>query len=281
MGTNSLNLVKINRRINTINNMVDANERVNACRELFVEVLKGNELYVIATPETTKEQWDSNKIKPYIAQAGQGEMYFMRIFSDKDVAIRAARRIESMLEDGTEMVVKISVEQLVSIVKDYFILGIDGVLLNDGEDWITLNCEAFLHAAFVEVLNIPSHYDVNFVNTIKSIYDIEKNRVRIVAPFKAYDDITEEDVLNGKAELYSFGKELLLVEYYDKYKVENIFKEKVYWLDLSIEKYCKVVKLAQEAGLENIKIAYRNKQGNGSPENILGLLKAIGLDKAQ
>lgn len=279
MGTNSLNLVKINRRVSTINNLADANERIKACRELFIEVLKYNDLYVVATPETTKEQWESDKIKPYIAQAGQGDLYFMRIFSDKDVAKRAARRIESILEDGTEMIVKISTEQLVSVVKDYFILGVDGVLLNDGEDWITLNCEAFLHAAFVEVLNIPNNYDVNFVNTVKSIYDIANNRVRIVAPFKYYDDISEEDILNGKAELYAFGKELLLLEYYDKYKVENIFKEKVYWLDLSMDKYCKVMNLAKEAGLENIKVAYRNKEGNGSPENILGLLKATGLDR--
>ena len=279
MGTRSLNLVKIGRRINDINKITDQNEKITLCRNLFIDVLKNEELYLIATPETTREQWDNNMIKPYIAQAGQGEMFFMRIFSDKDLAIKAAKRIDSVLEDGTVMIIKVSKEQLISLVKDYFILGVDGVLLNDGADWITLNSELFLHLAFCDVLNILDHYDIDFVNFVKAIYDIARNRVRIVAPFKAYDGITEEDVLNGKAELYNFDKEILLIEYYDKYMVEEVFKEKVYWLDLSIDKFVKFIEMAKDKGLENIKIAYNNKQGNGSPDNLLELINAIGIER--
>lgn len=236
MGINSLELTRINKRVEAVNKIADPNERIKECRELFIDVLKDNSLFVVATPETTKDQWDNNRIKPYIAQAGQGELYFMRVFTDEELAKRCAKRIESVLEDGQEMIIKISKEQLVSIVKDYFILGIDGILLNDGENWITFNCEAFLHAAFVNVLNIPSHYDVNFVNTVKAVYDIEKKRVSIVAPIKYYEGITDEDVFNGKADLYNFGEELLLIEYYDKYKIEHIFKEKVYWYQLTTER---------------------------------------------
>lgn len=279
MGINSLELTRINKRVEAVNKIADPNERIKECRELFIDVLKDNSLFVVATPETTKDQWDNNRIKPYIAQAGQGELYFMRVFTDEELAKRCAKRIESVLEDGQEMIIKISKEQLVSIVKDYFILGIDGILLNDGENWITFNCEAFLHAAFVDVLNIPSHYDVNFVNTVKAVYDIEKKRVSIVAPIKYYEGITDEDVFNGKADLYNFGEELLLIEYYDKYKIEHIFKEKVYWYQLTTERLCSLIKTAKEKNLKNIKFAYRGKEGNGTPENILGLLTSIGFNK--
>ena len=276
-----LNLVKINRRIDEINKLENPNERVQATKNLFANVLKNNDLYVIATPETTREEWDNNKIKPYIAVAGNDGLYFLRFFSDYDLAKRSARRIEAILDDDSEMVIKVSKEQLISLVKNYFVLGLDGVLLNDGDRWITFNSEAFLQTAFYDVLEMPDHYDANFVNTVRCVYDIAKNKVRISAPVKYYEDIKEEDVFNGKAELSPFGEELLLVEYYDKYKVEPIFKEKVYWLDLTIEKYAELMKVAEKAGIKNIKSVYRNKEGNGTPNDILQLLNDTGLVKTE
>lgn len=276
-----LNLVKINRRIDEINKLQDANEKVQATKDLFVNVLKNNDLYVIADPKTTRDEWDNNKIKPYIAIAGENDLYFLRFFTDYNLAKRSARRIDAILDDNTEMVIKVSKEQLISLVKNYFVLGLDGVLLNDGDTWITFNCEAFLQAAFYDVLEMPDHYDASFVNTVRCIYDIAKNKVRISAPVKYYEDIKEEDVFNGKAELFPFGEELLLVEYYDKYKVEPIFKEKVYWLDMTIEKYAKLMKVAEKAGIKNIKSVYRNKEGNGTPGEILKLLNLTGLVKSE
>lgn len=279
MSTRSLNLVKISRRINDINNITDTAERIKSCRNLFIDVLMNEELYVIATPETTKEQWDNNMIRPYIDQAGQGEKYYLRIYSDKSLATAAAKRIDSVLEDGTVMIIKVSKEQLISLVQDYFILGVDGVLLNDGADWITLNLELFLYIGYCDVLNIPDHYDPDFVNSVTAIYDIARNRVRIVAPYKAYDGITEEDILSGKAELYNYDNEILLIEYYDKYKVDELFEEKVYWSDLTIDKFVKFLEMAKDKGLDNIRIAYKNKQGNGTPDNLLELINAIGIER--
>ena len=81
--------------------------------------------------------------------------------------------------------------------------------------------------------------------------------------------------------MFTFGEELLLIEYYDKYKVEPIFKEKVYWLDMTIEKYAKLMKVAEKAGIKNIKSVYRNKEGNGTPGEILKLLNLTGLVKSE
>ena len=66
MGINSLELTRINKRVEAVNKIADPNERIKECRELFIDVLKDNSLFVVATPETTKDQWDNNRIKPYI-----------------------------------------------------------------------------------------------------------------------------------------------------------------------------------------------------------------------
>ena len=272
----SIKLSRINKRIESINNLQDTTERISKCKELFKDVLINEELYIVANPKTSKEEWEGNKFKPYIAEGNQEEQYFIRIFTDKELACACARRIEAVIDNNEELVMKIGVQQLVSVVKDYFIMGIDGVLLNDGEDWITFNCEAFLAIAFNDVLKIPNQYNADFVNTVRAIYDMAKKRVRIVAPAKYYEDITTEDILEGNAKLYTFSDELLLLEYYDKYKVENIFKEKVYWIDMNIEMFYSIIEVALKNDVRNIKIAYRNKEANGSPSEILELLKSVG-----
>lgn len=272
----SIKLIKINKRIESINSLKDTGDKINKCRELFKDVLKNEELYIVATPKTTKAEWENNKFKPYIAEGNQEEEYFIRLFTDKEIACACARRIGAVIDENEELVMKIGVEQLVSVVKDYFIMGMDGVLLNDGEDWITFNCEAFLAVAFNDVLKIPDHYKTDFVNMVRAIYDIAKKRIRIVAPSKYYEDITTEDVINGKGELYTFSDELLLLEYYDKYKVENIFKQKVYWIDMDIQTFYSIIELAFNKDVKNIKIVYKNKEANGNPKDILELLQSVG-----
>ena len=98
----------------------------------------------------------------------------------------------------------------------------------------------------------------------------------MVAPVKYYDGIKPTDVFEGKAELYPFGNEILFVDYSDRFKIEDVFKEKVYWLEMNISMFYSVVVKAKEIGITNIKIAYKGKQGNGTPENILELLDSVG-----
>ena len=132
---------------------------------------------------------------------------------------------------------------------------------------------------YIEVATYASQYGSNFVNMVNAIYDIIKSRVRIVTPYKKFEGIHKDDVLNGKAELFSLDSELLMIEYYDKYKVEKIFNDNVYWLDMDIDTFCYVVKEALENGITSIKIVYRNKQGSGSPKEILSLLDTIGYNR--
>lgn len=275
----SISLTEINQRIDELNSLDSNEERVKACNSLFVDVLIAGELYVIATPETTKEEWKSNLIRPYIAQAGQGDSFYLRMFSDRALAEKAAKRIDAVLDDGTIMVIKTTADDLTAIVRDYFMMGVDGVLLNDGEQWITYNCEAFLWAAYKQVLDQPLEYDSNFINSVKAVHDIAKSRVRIVVPVKYKEDIKQDDIFDGKTELVPMGDELLLLEYYDKYKVEEVFNEKVYWVDLSVEKLYSIIEIAEKVGIRNIKIAYRGKEGNGSPKNFVSLLDVLGVKK--
>ncbi|NLK95534.1 MAG: hypothetical protein GX275_10155 [Clostridiales bacterium] len=268
--------VEINKEIENINSIKDVNERLEGCNKLFESVLKESNLYVVAVNNTTEEEWKSNKFRAYVDEIGQGDSYYLRVFTEAELAKNCAKRINSVCKDGSEMFSEISNEQLTSLVRDLYVMGLDGIILNEGENWITLNCEAFLYIAMCNVLNIPEHYNKDFVNMVKVIYDIAKKRVRVVAPYKYYDGICEDDIINGKGELYPFGDEVLFLEYYDKYKVEKIFKEKVYWYDLNIIKFYSSIETAKEANIRNIKIAYRNKEANGSPKEIIELLKVVG-----
>ena len=44
----SMKLIKINKRIESINSLSDTREKINKCRELFKDVLKNEELYIVA-----------------------------------------------------------------------------------------------------------------------------------------------------------------------------------------------------------------------------------------
>lgn len=264
----------LNKRIENINNMQDDKVRGEECKKLFADVLNQNDLYIVKSNKEATEKND-DRIRPFVGLGPSGftKSYFLRVFTDEALANKFAEREEVLSE---EPVVKISASELVHLVKDYFVMGVDGVLLNDGADWITLNCDAVLYIAFTDVLNIPEAFNSDFVNMVNAIYDIIKSRVRIVTPYKKFEGIHKDDVLNGKAELFSLDSELLMIEYYDKYKVEKIFNDNVYWLDMDIDTFCYVVKEALENGIASINIVYRNKQGSGSPKEILSLLETIG-----
>lgn len=273
--TVSLTLKEISDRIDEIGNIEDIQEKTTQTRKFFAEVLKNNEFYVLGQPGTTEEDIQSGKIRPYIANGPKGNYSYIRVFTDIELAYKAAQRVKAVI-NGKEMILKIDTENLTDIVRDYFLMGMDGILLNDGARWITYTCEAFLGVAYHDVLNIPDKFQVSFINTVRAIHDIAKKRVRIVAPVKYYEDIKEEDIFNGKAELYNFDKEILFIEYYDKYKVENVFKEKVFWVDIPIERLYEIIEKANEANLNNVKIAYNGRQANGNPKNILVLLEQLG-----
>lgn len=273
--TISLALQKINKRIESLEQIENIQEKAKEYRKFFADVLKNNELYIIGQPGTTEEEWKTGKIRPYIANGPKGDFSYMRIFTDIELAYNAAKRIKATL-NGKEMILKIDAENLTYIVREYFLMGMDGILLNDGASWVSYTSEGFLGVSYNDVLNTPEKFQVSFVNTVRAIHDIVKKRVRIVAPVKYYEDIKEEDVFEGKAELYNFGSEILFIEYYDKYKVEKVFKEEVFWVNISIENLYKVVEKANEANITNVKIAYSNREANGNPKNILILLENMG-----
>lgn len=268
----------LSKRIESINNMKEQSKRGDECRRLFYDVLKEGNLFVVASTKTTKEEWAEGKIKPFIGAgpSSNGEFYYIRLFTNEELAKKFSRREGALSDEGIELTVKLSLEQLILLIKDNFIMGVDGVLLNDGADWITLNCDAILNLAYVDILNIPEAFNMKFVNTVNAIYDIAKGRVRMVAPIKYVEGIKKEDIINNKADLYTFGSELLILEYYDKYKVEKLFDEKVYWLDMDINMFHFVVKTALKKEISAINIVYGNKEASGTPKEILELLEGVG-----
>lgn len=265
------------KKINSIKNNL---EKLNEGRKVFTEVLKDDELYIIGLPETTKEDIEGGRVKAYIQRDPSGtSKYYFKIFNDETTAKDFARKIGAVLEDGTEIVIKENSKEVLAQLRDAFMLiGIDGVLLDDGVNWITISTEELLRIAYVDVLNIPQNYNVDFVNTVRAVHDINKKNFRLVAPIKHYEGITKSDFLEGKSSLFPLNNEIIIIEYYDKYKVEDIFKDKVYWLDMDIKMFYKIIEKASEEKYEKINIVYNGMQASSMPRDILNLLKLFKID---
>lgn len=270
----------LRNKMKIINSIQNNLEKLNEGRKVFTEVLKDDELYIIGLPETTKEELEIGRAKAYIQKDPNGtSKYYFKVFNDETTAKDFARKIGAVLEDGTEIVIKENSKEVLAQLRDAFILmGIDGVLLDDGINWITISTEEFLRIAYIDVLNIPQNYNVDFVNTVRAVHDINKKNFRLVAPIKHYEGITKSDFLEEKSNLFPLNNEIIIIEYYDKYKVENIFKEKVYWLDMDIKMFCKVIQKANKEKYEKVNIVYNGIQASSMPKDILNLLNVLKVD---
>ena len=71
--------------------------------------------------------------------------------------------------------------------------------------------------------------------------------------------------------------ELLILEYYDKLKLEEKVSEKIYWAELDNKYFYQIVKLADKQGIEKVRFLYRNKEAVGYPKNIALLMENINL----
>lgn len=261
-------------RLLKINNSTDE-EKLRNTENLFEGILKECKLYVVLLKETTEEELSESRARAYISTIKNLEnKSYLRIFTDLVIAKEFARNVGAIKNDK-ELVIELSKEELILQVKDAFMMvGLDGVMVEDGKQFVTISAEQFLRIGIVNVLNLKDGFDTDFINTIRAIFDIKTKRYRLVVPVKG-EGTTKEDIINEKAEVYPINNELLVFEYYDKYKVEKFFKESAEYVDLSFEVFEKVLNIAINNNIEKINMIYAGKTSSASPKNILGLLDVI------
>lgn len=251
-------------------NECDEKEKLKIADDLFESILREADIYIVLLKETTEEELQNNRARAYIDMIDNKS--YLRIFTDLALAKEFARKV-GCIKDNKELVIKVSCEQFILDVKDAFMLiGLDGVLVEDGKHFASLSAEEVLRIGILKVLGLDNGYDVDFINTVRSIFDIINKRYRIVAPIKG---TSKEEFLNGTANEYPINNELLLFEYYDKYKVEHFFKEKTYYLDLDFDMFYQVIERAYSNGLQKVNIVYAGKKASAMPKDILGLLQVI------
>lgn len=289
----NMTVTEISKRIDEISSIKNSKEKMDYCKKLFYDILNEQDLYVVASPDTTEQEFLDGRIRPHVEKAAKGEFTYLRFFTDEDLAKKYAKRVGAYIElpsidekgniDKTKIVTKeicakVSVEQLLAMTKLCFINGADGVLVNDGARWITLACEEFLRIGYDDILDNNKDYNKHFIQTIKALYDMAKERVGFVAPFVYYEGICKEDIINGKAKILNVEGELLILEYYDKHKLEEKVSEKIYWAELDNNYFYKIVQLADKQGIEKIRFLYRNKEAVGYPKNVALLMENINLN---
>lgn len=245
-------------------------EKLKLADDLFKSVLNEADIYIVLLKETTDEELENNRARAYIDILDNKS--YLRMFTDLTLAKEFARKAGCVKNDK-ELVIKVSCEQFILDVKDAFMMiGLDGILIEDGKYFATISSEELLRIGILEVLKLDKGYDIDFINTVRAIFDIKNKRYRLVAPIKGN---SKEEFLNGISKEYPINNELLIFEYYDKYKVEHFFKEETYYLDLDIELFYEVVKRAYNSGLQKVNIVYEGKKASAMPKDILGLLEVI------
>ena len=151
-------------------------EKLKLADDLFKSVLNEADIYIVLLKETTDEELENNRARAYIDILDNKS--YLRMFTDLTLAKEFARKAGCVKNDK-ELVIKVSCEQFILDVKDAFMMiGLDGILIEDGKYFASISSEELLRIGILEVLKLDKGYDIDFINTVRAIFDIKNKRYR-------------------------------------------------------------------------------------------------------
>ena len=119
--------MQINRMIADMQDMAakDEEKAITMRNNLFTLLLKRDKFYII--PDIKEGEKPSLFCRPLISPASDEDPHlFLRIFSDESLAA------------GFGKALPLTSVELVQLIKYWFLRGVSGVLLNDGDAWVTI-----------------------------------------------------------------------------------------------------------------------------------------------
>lgn len=252
-----MTLKEIVQRIQESQQMADSNpvQALKLNRELFVDLARQDELYIVPEAEVSMEALDQKLFRPYIGPAQENDpRLFLRIFSHRDTAEAFSARLDR------NQICKLDGVEMIQLAKSYFLRGVYGFLLNDGQTWAAISFSDFLTDCFRDILGDPNLVRPEYVTIIQFINMVRQNRYYHI-------QVGRQDVVDA-------GKPIQ-IRFLDK--PDNIWSpERGEW----IYEECSIKDLVQAAGLpENGLIYIRASKADLelSPAKLRAALCATGL----
>ena len=174
-----MTLIETNNRMAEIQKLsaYDTTQAMTALNGLLRELMENGDFYVLADPMSSQEQVEGMKFLPYILPlANTADFKALRVFSAEEAAERFAEQGEMPAP-----VAKLTTVDLVQLCTFWLIRGLDGFVLNDGQDvWGAVTFEQFLDCFYDEVLQRDTAKDKDFVPLLKSCRRLNKGETLIL-----------------------------------------------------------------------------------------------------
>ena len=252
-----MTLKEIVQRIQESQRMAGSNpaQALKLNRELFVDLVRQDELYIVPEAEVSTEALEQKLFRPYIGPAQENDpRLFLRIFSHRDAAEAFSARLDR------NQICRLDGVEMIQLAKSYFLRGVYGFLLNDGQTWAAISFPDILTDCFRDILGDPSLARPEYVTIIQFINMVRQNRYYHI-------QVGRQDVVDA-------GKPIQ-IRFLDK--PDNIWSpERGEW----IYEECSIKDLVQAAGLpENGLIYIRASKADLelSPAKLRAALCATGL----
>lgn len=252
-----MTLKEIVRRIQESQRMAgsDPGQALKLNRELFVDLVRQDELYIVPEAGVSAEALEQKLLRPYIGPAQENDpRLFLRIFSHRDAAEAFSARLDR------DQICKLDGVEMIQLAKFYFLRGVYGFLLNDGQTWAAISFPDFLTDCFRDILGDPALARPEYVAIIQFINMVRQNRYYHI-------QVGRQDVVDA-------GKPIQ-IRFLDK--PDNIWSsERGEW----IYEECSIKDLVQAAGLPETGIIYIRTSKTDlelSPTKLRAVLCATGL----
>ena len=252
-----MTLKEIVQRIQESQRMVgsDPAQALKLNRKLFVDLVRQDELYIVPEAEVSAEALEQKLFRPYIGPAQENDpRLFLRIFSHRDAAEAFSARLDR------NQICKLDGVEMIQLAKSYFLRGVYGFLLNDGQTWAAISFPDFLTDCFRDILGDPNLVRPEYVTIIQFINMVRQNRYYHI-------QVGRQDVVDA-------GKPFQ-IRFLDK--PDNIWSpERSEW----IYEECSIKDLVQAAGLPENGIIYIRVSKTDlelSPAKLRAALCATGL----
>lgn len=140
-------------------------------RALFVDLARQDELYIVPEAEVSPEALAQKLFRPYIGPAQENDpRLFLRVFSHQETAETFAARVKR------NQICKLDGVEMIQLAKFYFLRGVYGFLLNDGQTWAAISFPDFLADCYRDILGDSNLVRPEYVTIIQFINMVRQNR---------------------------------------------------------------------------------------------------------
>lgn len=144
----------------------DVDGALGLLKRMLVHLMEDDAFFVLAAQDTTQEQKGS--FLPYISAVR--DLPYLRAFSSMDAA-------DHFLETAAYPVIQLNTIDMVKLCKYWMLMGVEGFILNDGQEWTAVSFSQFLSLFYMEVLDHSGSMESDFlplVATAKNLLAGEK-----------------------------------------------------------------------------------------------------------